>query len=532
MRVPYSWRGTGRVVGFTVFLAWTAATAGAEDLAPKTFDPPDLSAAEFVRSLGPGPIPPQRSSSGAAQHGKRTKTTAEAIDRCVQADMARLGAPGAAVAVMLDGEILRATGYGVRGRGTTEAVDSRTVFRIGSVTKMMTAAVLMQQVELGRVDLDAPITDYLPEFKVGGRWPAELIKVHHALTQATGFPDTINRFLEVGDTALSRWAAAQATMELYAPPGSFWNYSNPNFMLAGLVAERAARVPYRDLYKESLWEPAGMHSTTFDPVEVVARGNYAVGYYHDTETNRDYDVEPGDNDIWAAGPAGMAFSTVEDLVRWALLLMDGGGPVLSPWSAATMQDPHQWTHFTPDLYYGYGVMNEVYNGLDVRQHGGNVAGFGTYLLWVPDRRFAVALLTNVTPSLSEAAYCIVDEVLEPDPIDQPDLTTDPSTWGRYVGEYVVTETDGTSAPATVFMDGTRLMASIEDPSAPGVTYTTELVQVYQDTFLFDSDGDGSVETDITFCEREGNPGFTMWMRNRQAVGERQLTPRSGRRRSK
>jgi hypothetical protein len=56
------------------------------------------------------------------------------------------------------------------------------------------------------------------------------------------------------------------------------------------------------------------------------------------------------------------------------------------------------------------------------------------------------------------------------------------------------------------------------------------VQVYRDTFLFDSDGDGSVETDITFCERGGKPGFTMWMRNRRAVGERQLTPHSGRRR--
>ena len=71
-------------------------------------------------------------------------------------------------------------------------------------------------------------------------------------------------------------------MELHAPPGSFWNYSNPNFMIAGLVAERASGTPYRDLLKYSLWEPAGMHSTTFDPDEVMASGNYSDGHHYDS----------------------------------------------------------------------------------------------------------------------------------------------------------------------------------------------------------------------------------------------------------
>lgn len=64
------------------------------------------------------------------------------------------------------------------------------------------------------------------------------------------------------------------------------------------------------------------------------------------------------------------------------------------------------------------------------------------------------------------------------------------------------------------------------PSLPGFTYTTELEQVFLDTFLFDSDGDGAADTDITFCSQKGDPGFMMWMRNRLAVGERQLTPRT------
>ncbi len=483
----------------------------------------------MIEALGPGPLPPVPFISSSEHVRPKAASIGEAIDQCVLSDMGRLDAPGAAVAVMLDGQIVHSRGYGVKHSTQGGAVDSETAFRIGSVTKMMTAAAVMQQVELGRVDLDAPVTDYIPEFDISGRWPAELISVRHALTHTTGFPDLINSLFETGDGALSRWAAAQGAMELHAPPGSFWNYSNPNFMLAGLVAERASGVPYRDLYKQNLWEPAGMLHTTFSPTDVIRRGNYANGYYYDAESDRAYNLGPLDNDLWAAGPAGFAFSTVGDLVRWALLLMDGGGPVLSPWSAATVQDRHQWTHFTPDLYYGFGIMVEEYRGLDVRQHGGNVAGFGTYLLWVPDRRFAVALLTNVSSSLTGAAYCIVDEVLEPDPEEPSDLTTDPSTWDRYQGDYLLTETDGTRWMVNISLQGDALVGSVETPDAPGELLTTELQQLFLDTFLFDGNGDGTPETDLTFCERRGGPGFTMWMRNRNAVGERQLTPRTGRR---
>lgn len=485
-------------------------------------------AATAAQSVGPGPLPPAPRELLARRPTPKTDGLEDAIDRCVEREMFRIGAPGAAVAVVLDGELIYESGYGVKHRLDRGDVGPDTVFRIGSVTKQMTAAAVMQQVELGRVELSAPVIDYIPEFEVGGRWPAERIKVWHLLTHTTGFPDYVDDISRTGDDALSRWAATQDGVELHAPPGSFWNYSNPNFMLAGLVAERASGVPYRDLFKQDLWEPAGMHATTFSPDEVIAGGDFAYGHAVDPTTHASLFIGPSDYDLWAAGPAGFAFSTVGDLVRWALLLMDGGGPVLSPRSAATMQARHQWMHYTPDLYYGFGIMIEEYEGLDVRQHGGNVTGYGTFLLWVPERRFAVALLANVTYSLTLAAYCIVDEVLEPQPVDPPpDLMTDPSTWNRYVGNYVITQYDGRSTEGTVYLDGERLMISIADPEAPGVFVTSELEQYYLDTFLFDSDGDNQADSDATFCARSGEPGFMMWLRNRMAVGERRLPPRSG-----
>jgi len=488
--------------------------------------PARLSSAQTLERLGPGPLLP-RPKAGKRNDPVKAATLEEAIDQCVEFNMLQLTAPGAAVAVVLDGELIYESGYGVKNRDGDDPVDADTIFRIGSVTKQMTAAAVMQQVDLGRVDLDAPVTDYIPEFEVGGRWPADRIKVWHTLTHTTGFPDRVNDWGAVdGTAALSIWAQGQGEMKLHAPPGSFWNYSNPNFMIAGLVAERASGIPYRDLLKYSLWEPAGMHSTTFDPTEVMASGNYSDGHYYDTTAYRWYVIEPDGFDSWTGGPAGFAFSTVGDLVRWALLLMDGGAPVLSSRSAAAMQHPHQWTHFTPDHYYGFGIMIEDYEGLDVRQHGGNITGFSAYVLWVPERRFAVALLANVTWSLNDAAYCIVDEVLEPTPVDPPDLSTDPSTWRRYVGDYIVTDHEGSTTEATVYLAGNQLMAWLTDPAVPESGFTSILHQEYLDTFYYDSTGDGRIDADVTFCSTRGNPGSVKWMRNRRAVGERQNRPRT------
>jgi CubicO group peptidase (beta-lactamase class C family) len=479
--------------------------------------------------LGPGPSPVElvRSQQKNFPADNEAASYANAIDLCVESNMYEVDAPGAAVAVVLDGDTIYKRGYGVKFRGGSDAVDADTIFRIGSVTKQMTAAAVMQQVELGTVDLDDPVTDYIPGFDVGGRWPADRITVWHTLTHSSGFPDFINLMGGVGDGALTRWANLQSTIGLQAPPGSYWNYSNPNFMLAGLVAERASGVPYRDLFKQNLWEPAGMHHTTFDPQEVLDGDNFALGHSRDPRTGNEFTVGPRQSDYWAVGPAGTAFSNVGDLARWALLLMDGGAPILSQSSTAAMQHPHQSLHLTPDRFYGYGIFIEDYRGLDVRQHGGNITGFGTYLLWVPERRFVVALLTNVDQSLYEAAYCIVNRVLSPPSTPAPDMTTDPATWKRYEGDYLTTEFDGTQYEGTVYLSDGQLFMRGDKPDSPGEEVTARLHQAYLDTFLFDGNGDGTPNVDVTFCEQRGNPGFTMWLRNRYAVSEKKLGPHSG-----
>ncbi len=509
----------------SILMAW-AATAAAAEPRESGEDAPVAEVREVTAILEPGLIPPPGSLRAERPALPKASTVEDAIDVCVLGDMTGFDAPGAAVAVVLDGELLYERGYGEKLRDSNQLVDPGTVFRIGPVTQQMTAAAVMQQVELGRVALTDPITDLIPEFEVSGRWPADRITVWHTLTHTTGFPDVLESGNVQNENSLSLWAQRQNDMWLYAPPGSFWNYSNPGFMLAGLIAERAGGVNYRQLMKQNLWEPAGMGSTTFDPAEVVATGNYAFGHCWVCSIGGEVVVPPAENDLWDVGPAGMAFSTVRDLARWALLLMDGGGSVLSPRSALSLQFGHQSTHLTPDHFMGFGIMSEDYRALDVRYHSGGIRGYGSYLLWIPERRFAVALLANATSELTSAAHCIVDAVLEPDEVEEPDLTTDPSTWRRYEGEYLMTEGNGYQTNLRVYLDDNKLMAKVTDPADPSFLYVTELVQSYLDTFRMDSNDDGRTDLDFTFCPRSGNPGLQMWMRNRALVGERQLIPRT------
>jgi len=449
-----------------------------------------------------------------------------AVDQCVAAGMAAHGTPGAAVAVILDGVQVYAKGYGVKHRKSGGAVTADTQFRIGSITKQMTAAVVMQQVELGRVDLDDPVTQYVPQLVLAPPYPASGITVWNLLTHTSGIPDL--PFDLSGPTttgALGTWAAGLGSTRLHAPAGEFWNYSNPNFSLAGLVAERAAGTPFRQLVQDDLWQPAGMTATTMSPTAVVARGNYAWGHFRSRPGLTETIYGPTSYDNAAIAPAGYAFSTAPDLARWALLLMDGGGPVLAPGSAAAMQARQASLDYSPDMAYGFGVFAETYKGLDLRQHGGNVPGWGSMLIWVPSRRFAVAVLANTFESLTESAYCVVDAALAPSGPWPVDDTTDPETWDRFLGDYSMQDSLGDRLDATVAWKNGTLVMAFTDPDSPRFYYSTRMVQAYHDTFLIDGNADGSLDTDFTFVRSTPGLAPTRWLRNRSLVGERLAAPR-------
>jgi len=465
---------------------------------------------------GPGPLVTRHPTSIVKAHAPAANIE-DAIDLCVTQNMDILGTPGASVSVVLEGAVIYQQGYGVKHRTNGGDVDANTIFRIGSVTKQLTAAAVMQQVEAGTVFLDDPVTRYIPELEIDGLIPADRITVHHLLSHTSGYPDIgFNPAGPTGDEALSDWAADQADIILHAPPGVFYNYSNPNFNLAGLVVERASGTSYRDYMHGQVFGPAGMTRTTFDPSVVMADGNYTYGHY-DLGSGIERIYPPDDYDNWVYGPAGYAFSTAGDLTNWALTLIDGGGAVLSPTSAEMMQTPYMSLELLPGQSYGYGIFIEPFEELTIWQHGGNIWGWGTFMIWEPERRFAVAVLANTFQSLAGAAYCITDAVLEPAPGPPIDDPSDPSTWDRFEGAYDLPYQEGLLLRGeVVLLDEEELALLIWYPDNP-FSEIFELSHVGFDIFLADFDGDDVPESDVKFIER-GRPAQASFLRARIIAG--------------
>ncbi len=467
--------------------------------------------------LGPGlPVP----SRGTLIAASKDRPLDEVIDACVETDMASHDTPGAAVAVILDGGTVFEGGFGEKLRGSGDPVDAETVFRIGSISKQMTAALAMRLVERGLLDLHEPITRVLPELEFTRPGQAEAVRIEHLLTHTSGIPDFYRVANLFTPMTLEEWLPRMDGLEPYVAPGAFWNYSNPNYSLLGLIIERLAGSPYPEVMQREVWTPAGMDHTTLDPATVISWGDYSWGHYRSPLGGNEIVYAPDDYDSAVIAPAGGVFSTVGDLVRWAGMLMDGGDGVLSPASAREMQAPHVPTGYAPTLRYGYGIFSQRFEGLDVHQHGGNINGWGAYLIWYEPRRFAVAVLANTTESLSGAAWCITDAVLDPGVTDPPPPVGDPSSWRRYEGEYGAVQVDETRFETKVELSGDVLWITFTKPSDPSFRYRTRLEPYGWNTFLMDGNGDGTVDMDLTFLAPPSTPTHTFWFRNRNIVGTR------------
>lgn len=455
------------------------------------------------------------------------------IDACMAAEMEEADIPGAALALVVDGELVYERGYGVKHREEGDAVDAETLFRFGSVQKMMTAAAIMSQVEGGSVALDEPVTNFVPELRFAGRWHADDITVAHLLTNTAAIPEVDIDALECESEQTSSWAACLKDAYLFAPAGSFWNYSNTGFALAGLITERVSGLPYQRLVREHIWEPAGMMATTLSPNEVIAYGNYTHGHEVDPETGEMVIFAPDSYDSERLAPTGGGFATAGDLARWAMLMMAGGSGVLSPESVEAMQAHQVSMNLLPGQDYGYGIFAEPYQDLEIRHHGGEIPGWSAFLLWAPEEQFAVAVLSNGGTGTSPqfTALCALEAVLQPEPQEEPDYSTDPKTWQRYRGVYLVRDyTDGTVDSggevrlAYFAHTGDQLMLTLFNRENREIG-VFPVKQLFLDTFFVDFDGDGELFGDVaemlTFIEGSVHPGQkTMWARNRAYVGRR------------
>jgi CubicO group peptidase (beta-lactamase class C family) len=180
------------------------------------------------------------------------------MDRVIRDGMERSGMPGFAVAVVSGTRVVHARGFGDAGHG--RRMTPQTPFLLGSTAKSFTALAAMQLVDAGRLRLDAPVRRYIPEFRLADQQAADRITVRQVLQQTSGLPTTAGGPITrsaVDGTALHALQELRDTRPATAP-GVAFHYSNANFLVAGLLVERASGEPYADYVRRHIFAPLGM----------------------------------------------------------------------------------------------------------------------------------------------------------------------------------------------------------------------------------------------------------------------------------
>lgn len=352
-------------------------------------------------SAPPAAAPGTGAPFGAVVPSALTTELRRRLDAGLAAARLRAGIPGVSVAVILpDGD----TWLGVSGTADLAGavpVTADTAFAAASITKTFTAALTLALVQDGRLTLDAPVRDYLPDLDLD---PA--ITVRQLLDHTSGLYDFFsNRKIDPPLLAEPgrRWGSAEALGYVgkpYFKPGAGWHYSNTNYVVLGLLAERVGEATLADQVRRRFLEPLGLARTFYQPTE-AALGPVAHGYRFETSAADSPAIDLSDGTamapftsvVTAAGGAGGMAATPADLARWARALY-AGRALAEPSVVAMVGDVALTDRHDPSLPYGLGVQAVELDGRPTLGHSGRLLGFRSVVRWLPDEAISIAVMTN------------------------------------------------------------------------------------------------------------------------------------------
>ena len=351
--------------------------------------------------------------SSAAPGGAPEVVSYDAIDAYVEGEMRRLKMPGASLAIVEGDKIVHMRGFG-RARPGGEAPTPQTPFPIASLTKSFTALAVMQLVEAGKIELDAPVRHYLPWFRVADPEASAQMTVRHLLIQTSGLP-TSSGELFVADFddspgAAERQARALSTLVLTRPVGSAHEYSNSNYQLLGLILEVASGESYADYVQRHILTPLGM-SHTYTSQALAKENGLAVGHQYWFAIPFAVPNMP----LSQGGLAGGGLiSTAENMARYLIAHLNGGrygdAKVLS---AAGIDELHRGAvDIGPEAWpkdlglvrpllkdielgqYGMGWFVDEIGETTVVSHGGTLPDFASHMAILPGQKKGLVLLFN------------------------------------------------------------------------------------------------------------------------------------------
>lgn len=330
---------------------------------------------------------------------------AAALDAYVAQAVSDWEVPGLAIAVVADGELVFAKGYGVRELGSADPVDEHTLFAIGSTTKAMTAATVGLQVAAGRMGWDDPVARHLPGFRLHDPCASHGATARDLLTHRAGLGNADLVWYGQDRSRDEILAALPRVEPVYSMRDGFV-YQNLMYVAAGELAAAVAGTPWEELVEARIFAPLGMERTV--PGGAPAQRLPNVARPH---ARLDGTVVAIDNEIIdSMAPAGAVWSSVSDLSRWLRMLLAegrwGGEPVLPEGIVAEMLRPqtlippgqmYPTTRLTEPHWtsYGFGWFQQDYDGRAVAYHTGSIDGMSAIVGLVPGEELGVAVLANL-----------------------------------------------------------------------------------------------------------------------------------------
>lgn len=297
--------------------------------------------------------------------------------------------PGMTVALAQNGEIIFSKGYGKADLELNVPSSSEDIYRIGSITKQFTAALILRLAEEGKLSLDDPITKYLPDYPTQGN----LVTIKHLLNHTSGIKGIRGRMADDETKQQLRLDLTDAEINaLFADapfdfkPGEDQQYSNSGYILLGQIISKISGMPYKDYVEQTLLQPLGLNHTGFDDGKSILP-NRITGYESEDKVR----INAPFINMNLIGGAGAFYSTASDLLKWTHLLHSG--KVISPESLEKMTAPTQYGN---GKIAGYGLglsLNEIGNYKMV-YHTGRINGFSAILSHYPDAGLSIAILTN------------------------------------------------------------------------------------------------------------------------------------------
>lgn len=350
------------------------------------------------------------------------------LDADVNRALKTFDVPGIAIAIVKDGKVVTAKGYGVRKLGEPKPVDGKTLFEVASNSKAFTAAALAMLVDEGKIAWDDPVTKHLPGFQMFDAYVTGAMTVRDLLTHRSG--------LGLGAGDLLWWPTTSfSTDEIISrlryikPATSFRNsyaYDNLLYIVAGkIIAEKDGK-PWGDAIRDRILTPLGMSGTTTSVPAMLASADYASPHSKVNDKAVVVKPIPVPNAVGAVG----INTSAEDVARWMNLLLNDGKTPDGKQLISAKQLAEMWTQQTPMRIrepkpalaatkpnfaaYGLGFSLRDYKGRKIAMHGGALVGFYSTVLMVPEEKLGIAILTNAEngPAMAALYWRILDQYLK------------------------------------------------------------------------------------------------------------------------